>query len=147
KRVSTNGWQNCSSKWRKSGPPSHPVHRYSRHRVFVFAGIGKAVFFVKVNGAKVVLIDEEVDPSRRKTFGFFQKYQCDVGTPMLWRNDDLVEIHCFWIDRDKTDERLAALRKHDMRDRHQLLAPALTPPCDARGKIDMRIVLCPGAPP
>ena len=66
---------------------------------------------------------------------------------MLRRHDDLVEIHRFRIDRDEADKRATLFRKHDTHDRHQLFAPALAPPRNARIEIEMRIVLLPGAPP
>src|SRR6478752_4331810 len=66
---------------------------------------------------------------------------------MFGRDHDLIEIFRFRIYRDEADYRLALFGEDDPRARHQFLAPALTPPRDARVEIEMRIVLCPGASP
>src|SRR4249920_1443563 len=66
---------------------------------------------------------------------------------MFRRDHDLIEIHRLWIDRDETGKRAILLCEHDMRGRHQLSAPALTPPWNTCIKIKMRIMFCPSAPP
>src|SRR5512136_558890 len=145
--ASTPGWRNYSSRWLRSRPPSHPVDRYSRHRVFVFTGIDKAVLFVKTDSAKIILVDEKVEALRRKTFGFIKQGKRDVGAPMLWRDYDLVKVHRFWVDSYESGQRATSFCKHDLRYRHQLVAPALAPPGDAGVEVEMRIVLRPGTPP
>ena len=49
--------------------------------------------------------------------------------------------------RDEADQRIRPLGDHDRRIRHQFVAPACSPPIDARGEIDRRIGLLPGALP
>ena len=46
-------------------PPVHPEHRAAGHRIDVVAGHDEAVLLVERDGARVVLVDEQVEPRRR----------------------------------------------------------------------------------
>ena len=105
------------------------------------------MLLVEADGAGVVLVDEEVEPARRQAFGFIDQRAGNVRTPEFGRHHDLIKIHRLVVDGDEAGELAVDLRQHDMRDRDQLLAPALAPPGRARVEVDVRIVLRPGAPP
>src|SRR4051794_20897756 len=65
---------------------------------------------------------------------------------MIRIDHELVEI-AFAVDRDEAGQRAVLLADDDRSLRHQILAPALAPPVQPRGEVDLRIGLLPGAMP
>src|SRR5256885_7192391 len=59
---------------------------------------------------------------------------------------ELVEI-AFAVDGDEAGQRTVLLGDDDRGLRHQILAPALAPPVQPRGEVDLWIGLLPGAMP
>src|ERR1700722_13704164 len=66
---------------------------------------------------------------------------------MFRRDHELIQIARRSIDGDEADHVVLHLRDDDLGGRQELVAPALAPPVEARGEIDIRIGRLPGAQP
>src|SRR3954454_5609984 len=108
--------------------------------------MNKTAAFVKTYGSDVVGVDEERDPVGRQAFRFVDKPTGQGGAPAIASNHQLVEI-TFSVNSDKPNQCARLFSNNDLRSRHQLVAPALAPPCHARGEIDSGIGLLPGLLP
>src|SRR5437867_112429 len=127
--------------------PRHLQYRPSRSRIHILAGMLKAVAFVEADGAGVVFVDEQRDALWRDLLGFFDQQVRDAVPPLLWRNHELVEV-ALAINCYKTYQpAVEVFGDHDLGFRDEVLAPALTPPFQPRGEVDLRIGFLPSAMP
>src|SRR4051794_27877780 len=154
---STRASRSCSSGpdrlslllgWR--GPPAHPVEGRAGNRVHIGSRDDESLFLVKPDGARIVLVDQQIEAVRRASLGVSDKGGGERGTPFLGGDNDLVEIACRPLDGDEAQNVAAfagALGYRDCGNRHQLAAPALGPPGKPGGKVELRIGGLPSAPP
>ena len=86
-------------------------------------------------------------PCGDSALGFGDQRRRDAAAPGFRRHHDLVEIEGARIDGDEADQLSVGFGHRDGRGRHQLVAPAFTPPVEPRGEVDLRIGELPGAAP
>src|SRR5262249_55448452 len=120
-------------------PPTHLVQQRAGARVDVDAGDDETLLLVEADRARVVLVDQEIESSRRDSLRLIDKGGGERRTPRFGRNDDLVEIAGAWIDRHEAEQRAIALGDGDDRGWDELVAPALAPPFYPGCEIDLRI--------
>src|SRR5579872_555251 len=126
--------------------PHHLQDRPTRGRVHIPPRMNKSVALIEADRARVVVVHKQRDGIRRKTFRFIDQGIGKFCSPMAGGYDKLVEIGV-GVDRDESDELAYFFGDDDRGLRHQLLAPALTPPRHARGEIDFRIGFEPSLTP
>src|SRR4029077_5068899 len=89
--ASTRGWRGCNSRpdvslpcagadgvcfeaWRRghrrSRPPAHLVDGRPPAPIWPFAGGDEALLFIKANGARIVLVDVQIEAGGRYPLGF-----------------------------------------------------------------------------
>src|SRR5262249_454753 len=167
--ASTRAWRGCSSTpdvgvlWARlrtensatnelvrlppSGPPAHLVNWRTRTPIEGFAGDDEAVLFIKANGARIVLVDVQVEAGGRYPLGFLGGSGGDPQSPSLGRDYCLIYIEGARIDGDEAEHFPVRFRHRDRGRRYDLLAPALAPPVDPLVEIDVRVGNLPCAPP
>src|SRR5580704_5748805 len=115
------------------------MHWLARNRIGTGAGDEKSEPAVKADGADIVDIDVEIEAGRRHALGFGDQRRADAGAPMLRRHYDLIEIKRARVDGDEADHRAVGFRNYDFGDRQKLVAPALAPPVEPLGEIELWI--------
>src|SRR6516225_914601 len=164
----THGWRGCNSRpdvslpctgtdggcfgaWhrrhQRSRPPAHLVDGRARAPIEGFAGDDEALLFIKANGARIVLVDVQIEAGGRYPLGFGNERRGDAQSPRFRRDHGLIDVEGAVIDGHKAEHSSAAFRHRDRCRRHELIAPALAPPVDAVVEIDLGIGELPGAPP
>ena len=128
-------------------PPAHLVDRRAGAPVHGLAADHEILLLVEPYGADIVFVDMEIESFRRYPFRFRNKDGSHTRSPGLRRDDDLVEIEADRIDGDEADHPSVHLGDGDGGGRHQLVAPALPPPFEPRGKINGEIGDLPCPPP
>src|SRR6516164_2453298 len=95
--ASTRGWRGCNSRpdvslpctgtdggcfgaWRRgprrSRPPAHLVDGRTRAPIERFAGDDEALLFIEANGARIVLVDVQIEAGGRYPLGFGHRDRC-----------------------------------------------------------------------
>src|SRR5437016_10962448 len=166
--ASTRGWRGCNSRadlslpwtgtdggwfkaWRRghrrSRPPAHLVDGRARAPIKRFAGDDEALLFIKANGARIVLVDVQIEAGGRYPLGFGNQRRGDAQSPRFRGDHGLIDVEGAGIDGDEAEHFSVGFSHRDRCRRHELVAPALAPPVDAVVGIDMGIGELPGAPP
>src|SRR5262245_53565543 len=150
--ASTRGWRGCNSRpnlslpytgtggdcfgtWRRgrrrSRPPAHLVDGRARAPIERFAGDDEALLFIKANGARIVLVDVQIEAGGRYPLGFGNQRRGDAQSPCFRGDHGLIDVEGPGIDGDEAEHFSVGLRHRDRCHRNELVAPALAPPVDA----------------
>ena len=105
------------------------------------------MLFIKANGARIVLVDVQVEAAGRDPLGFGDERGGDASAPRFRRHHRLIDIEGARIDGDEAEHLSVRFRHRNRCRRDELLAPTLAPPVDPLVEIDLGIGELPGAPP
>src|SRR5256886_8600229 len=165
--ASTRGWRGCNSRpdvslpcmgtdggwfkaWRRghrrSRPPAHLVDGRARAPIKRFAGDDEALLFIKANGARIVLVDVQIEAGGRYPLGFGNQRRGDAQSPRFRGNHGLIDIEGAGIDGDAADHFSVGFSHPGRCRRTEPGAPAPAPPVDAVVEIDIGLGWRPASP-